>query len=204
MRTVLGETAPTLDDLVQDPSLEEVWINGPDQVFVAGSGVSRAVPISLSAIEIRGFVERVLRQTGRRVDVSSPFVDASLPDGSRLHVVIPDITKAHWSVNIRKFSQSLRGLGDLMGVGVLSLEAADYLGDAVAAGKSVLVSGATQAGKTTMLMALLDAIPHSERIVTVEETFELALHRPDHVGMQCRGKALRERGRSLFADWSRG
>ncbi len=109
MRTVLGETAPTLDDLVQNPSLEEVWINGPDQVFVAESGVSRAVPMSLSAIEIRGFVERVLRQTGRRVDVSSPFVDASLPDGSRLHVVIPDITKAHWSVNIRKFSQSLRG-----------------------------------------------------------------------------------------------
>ena len=98
--------------------------------------------MSLSAIEIRGFVERVLRQTGRRVDVSSPFVDASLPDGSRLHVVIPDITKAHWSVNIRKFSQCLRRLGDLMGVGVLSLEAADYLGDAVGAGKSVLVESA--------------------------------------------------------------
>ena len=90
MLTVLGETAPTLDDLVLDPSLEEVWINGPDQVFVAESGVSRAVPMNLSAMEIRGFVERVLRQTGRRVDVSSPFVDASLPDGSRLHVVIPD------------------------------------------------------------------------------------------------------------------
>lgn len=194
MLTVLGEMAPTLDDLVLDPSLEEVWINGPDQVFVAESGVSRAVPMSLSAMEIRGFVERVLRQTGRRVDVSSPFVDASLPDGSRLHVVIPDITKAHWSVNIRKFSQSLRGLGDLVAVGVLSLEAADYLRDVVAGGKSVLVSGATQAGKTTMLMALLDAIPHSERIVTVEETFELALHRPDHVGMQCRGESLEGTG----------
>ena len=194
MRTVLGETAPTLDDLVLDPSLEEVWINGPDQVFVAEGGVSRAVSMSLSAMEIRGFVERVLRQTGRRVDVSSPFVDASLSDGSRLHVVIPDITKAHWSVNIRKFSQSLRGLGDLVGVGVLSLEAADYLRDAVAGGKSVLVSGATQAGKTTMLMALLDAIPDSERIVTVEETFELALHRPDHVGMQCRGESLEGTG----------
>ncbi|MDP4633732.1 MAG: ATPase, T2SS/T4P/T4SS family, partial [Pontimonas sp.] len=141
MLTVFGGTAPTLDDLVLDPSLEEVWINGPDQVFVAESGVSRAVPISLSAMEIRGFVERVLRQTGRRVDVSSPFVDASLPDGSRLHVVIPDITKAHWSVNIRKFSQSLRGLGDLVDVGVLSLESAHYLRGAVAGGKSVLVSG---------------------------------------------------------------
>ena len=189
-----SETINSLDTLIADPTLEEVWINDPDQVFVAESGVSRAVPMSLSAMEIRGFVERVLRQTGRRVDVSSPFVDASLSDGSRLHVVIPDITKAHWSVNIRKFSQSLRGLGDLVDVGVLSLEAADYLRGAVAGGKSVLVSGATQAGKTTMLMALLDAIPDSERIVTVEETFELALHRPDHVGMQCRGESLEGTG----------
>ena len=185
---------PTLDDLVADPALEEVWINGPDQVFVAEDGISRPVPMALSAMDIRGFVERVLRQTGRRVDVSSPFVDASLPDGSRLHVVIPDITKEHWSVNIRKFSQSLRGLGDLVEVGVLSREAADYLRGAVASGQSVLVSGATQAGKTTMLMALIDAISHSERIVTVEETFELALHRPDHVGMQCRGESLEGTG----------
>ncbi len=184
----------TLDDLVADPALEEVWVNGPDQVFVAENGISRSVPMVLSAMDIRGFVERVLRQTGRRVDVSSPFVDASLPDGSRLHVVIPDITKKHWSINVRKFSQSLRSLGDLVEVGVLSHEAADYLGEAVTSGQSVLVSGATQAGKTTMLMALLDAISDSERIITVEETFELALHRPDHVGMQCRGESLEGTG----------
>ena len=194
MQTAALTIPPTLDDLVADPALEEVWVNGPDQVFVAEGGISRAVPMALTAMDIRGFVERVLRQTGRRVDVSSPFVDASLPDGSRLHVVIPDITKEHWSVNIRKFSQSLRGLGDLVAVGVLNHEAADYLRDAVASGQSVLVSGATQAGKTTMLMALLDAISHSERIVTVEETFELALHRPDHVGMQCRGESLEGTG----------
>ena len=167
MQTAALTSPPTLDDLVADPALEEVWVNGPDQVFVAEGGVSRSVPMALTALDIRGFVERVLRQTGRRVDVSSPFVDASLPDGSRLHVVIPDITKEHWSVNIRKFSQSLRGLGDLVEVGVLNHEAASYLRDAVASGQSVLVSGATQAGKTTMLMALLDAISHAERIVTV-------------------------------------
>ena len=190
MQTAALTSPPTLDDLVADPALEEVWVNGPDQVFVAEGGVSRSVPMALTAMDIRGFVERVLRQTGRRVDVSSHFVDASLPDGSRLHVVITDITKEHWSVNIRKFSQSLRGLGDLVTVGVLSHEAVNYLRDAVASGQSILVSGATQAGKTTMLMALLDAISHAERIVTVEETFELALHRPDHVGMQCRGASL--------------
>ena len=194
MTSLWSDTTLSLDDLVSDPTLEEVWVNGPNQVFVAQGGISRSVPMALSALEIRGFVERVLRQTGRRVDVSRPFVDASLPDGSRLHVVIPDITKEHWSVNIRKFSHSLRSLEDLVGAGVLSSEASAYLHDAVVAGKSVLVSGATQAGKTTMLMALLDAIPHSERIVTVEETFELSLPRPDHVGMQCRGESLEGTG----------
>lgn len=194
MTTVMHDHALTLDELVADPALEEVWVNGPNQVFVAEAGVSRAVSMNVSAMEVRGFVERVLRHTGRRVDVSSPFVDASLPDGSRLHVVIPDITREHWSVNVRKFSQSLRGLADLVTAGVLSAEAAEYLGDAVASGQSVLVSGATQAGKTTMLMALLDAIADSERIVTVEETFELVLHRQDHVGMQCRGESLEGTG----------
>lgn len=92
MTTVMRENALTLDELVVDPAFEEVWVNGPNQVFVAEAGVSRAVAMNLSVMEIRGFIERVLRHTGRRVDVSSPFVDASLPDGSRLHVVIPDIT----------------------------------------------------------------------------------------------------------------
>ena len=194
MSTIGPGAALTLDALVADTSLEEVWVNGPDQVFVAEGGVSRRVDMSLSALEIRGFVERVLRTTGRRVDVSRPFVDASLPDGSRLHVVIPDITQEHWSLNIRKFSQTLRSLDDLIAAGVLSRQAADYLKNCVREGKSVLVSGATQAGKTTMLMALLAAVPDSERIVTVEETFELALDRPDHVGMQCRGESLEGTG----------
>ncbi len=113
MTTVVGESPTSLDDLVANPSLEEVWVNGPNQVLVAEGGVSRPVPMDVSAMDIRAFVERTLRFTGRRVDVSSPFVDASLPDGSRLHVVIPDITREHWSINIRKFSPSLRSLDGL-------------------------------------------------------------------------------------------
>ena len=194
MSTAVSEGTTTLDDLVSNPSLEKVWVNGPNQVFVAEGGVSRPVPMDVSALDIRAFVERTLRFTGRRVDVSSPFVDASLPDGSRLHVVIPDITREHWSINIRKFSQSLRSLDDLVTAEVMTAAAATYLRESVADGKSVLVSGATQAGKTTMLMALLDAIDDRERIVTVEETFELALNRSDHVGMQCRGESLEGTG----------
>ncbi|KRO38388.1 MAG: hypothetical protein ABR66_03270, partial [Microbacteriaceae bacterium BACL25 MAG-120322-bin65] len=188
--TGFGVLQPFLDD----PEIEEIWINGPQSVFVASQGVSRALSLSVTGEDIRGLVERMLRHTGRRVDVSNPFVDASLPDGSRLHVVIPDITREHWSVNIRKFSTSLRELADLVQAEVLPLQAAHYLRSLVREGKSILISGATQAGKTTLLTALLAAVSDQERIVTVEETFELNLQHPDHVGLQCRGPSLEGTG----------
>ena len=185
-----GSLQPYLDD----PTVEEVWINAPDRIFIARAGLSEHLPIALSPEIIKALVERMLRPTGRRVDMSQPFVDASLPDGSRLHVAIPDITRAHWSVNIRKFSPSLRTLADLVHADVLSLAAAHYLRSVVIAGKSILISGATQAGKTTMLTALLHAAPSHERVVTVEETFELNLDQVDHVGLQCRSASLEGTG----------
>ena len=185
-----GSLQPYLDD----PTVEEVWINAPDRIFIARAGLSEHLPITLTPETIKALVERMLRPTGRRVDMSQPFVDASLPDGSRLHVAIPDITRAHWSVNIRKFSPSLRTLADLVHAEVLSLAAAHYLRSVVIAGKSILISGATQAGKTTMLTALLHAAPSHERVVTVEETFELNLDQVDHVGLQCRSASLEGTG----------
>ena len=183
-----------LQQFLDDPGVEEIWINSPEKVFVARAGVSERVQVSLTAESIRGLVERMLRPTGRRIDMSQPFVDASLPDGSRLHVAIPDITRQHWSVNIRKFAARLRSLEDLAGAGAMSADASRYLAELVREGASVLVSGATQAGKTTLLNALLDAVPAHERIVTVEETFELSLHRDDHAGLQCRGPSLEGTG----------
>jgi pilus assembly protein CpaF len=183
-----------LQQFLDDPGIEEIWINSPDHVFIARAGVSERVHVSLTPESIRGLVERMLRPTGRRIDMSQPFVDASLPDGSRLHVAIPDITRQHWSVNIRKFAARLRSLDDLVGAGAMSKNASGYLAGLVREGASILVSGATQAGKTTLLNALLDAVPAYERIVTVEETFELSLHRDDHVGLQCRGPSLEGTG----------
>jgi len=185
-----GALQPYLDD----PSVEEIWINSPTHIFVARAGLSERLGLELSAEAVRGLVERMLRPTGRRIDVSQPFADASLPDGSRLHVAIPDITRRHWSVNIRKFAASIRSLSHLVDAGAFSVEAADFLHNAVNDGKSILVSGATQAGKTTVLNALLDAVPARERIVTVEETFELSLDRDDVVGLQCRGPSLEGTG----------
>ncbi|MEN9740343.1 MAG: hypothetical protein RLZ72_609 [Actinomycetota bacterium] len=180
--------------LLDDPSIEEIWVNGTDAVFVARSGRHERLDLAVSAEETRALVERMLRQSRRRIDYSQPFVDASLPDGSRLHVVIPPITRGAWSVNIRKFSRTLLRLDDLVGSKTLPKVAANLLSESIRSGATILVSGATQAGKTTMLAALCGELPDTERIVTVEETFELALANTDVVGLQCRGPSLEGTG----------
>lgn len=188
--TGYGPLQPYLDD----PTVEELWINAPDRIFIARGGVSERLPLSLTDSAVRDLVERMLQATGRRVDLSQPFVDASLPDGSRLHVVIPDITRRHWAVNVRKFLPTVRSLGHLVASGSLAEEGARILRAAMADGRSVLVSGATHAGKTTLLGALIAACPPEHRIVTVEETFELAVSAPDIVSLQGRQASLEGSG----------
>jgi pilus assembly protein CpaF len=183
-----------LQAYLDDPEVEEIWINGPERVFVARAGVPELTDVQVSASEIRDLVERMLQSSGRRVDLSSPFVDASLPDGSRLHVVIPDVTRRYWAVNIRKFSKRIRDLNRLVALGSLTQQSAGFLRACVLAGQNILVSGATQSGKTTLLNALLSAARPSDRIVTVEETFELDLDAEDTVAMQCRQPSLEGTG----------
>jgi pilus assembly protein CpaF len=183
-----------LQPLLDDPSIEEIWMNAPDRVFVARSGRSELTDIALEAHQVRHLVERMLQSTGRRIDASSPFVDASLPDGSRLHVVIPDITSTHWSINIRKFARTITSLDDLVERKSLTRKLADVLVAEMGKGTNILVSGATQAGKTTMLNALLNSVAERERIVTVEETFELNCRARDVVAMQCRQPNLEGQG----------
>lgn len=177
-----------------DPRIEEIWINAPDRVFVARGGVPELTTTILTGEEVRDLVERMLRSSGRRVDLSSPFVDAMLPDGSRLHVVIPDITREHWTVNIRKFVVRASHLDDLVRLGTLTRPAATFLEAAVVAGLNILVAGGTQAGKTTMLNCLAAAIPSRERVVTCEEVFELKIPLRDVAGMQCRQPSLEGTG----------
>ncbi|MEI2268495.1 ATPase, T2SS/T4P/T4SS family [Microbacterium sp. No. 7] len=183
-----------LQALLDDPDIEEIWINAPDKVFIAREGRSERAPIVLSDTAVRDLVERMLHATGRRVDLSQPFVDASLPDGSRLHVVIPDITRRHWAVNIRKFLTRFRTLDDLVAAGSVRPEAASVLRAAMRDGTSVIVSGATHAGKTTLLGALIASAPAEDRIVTVEETFELNAQAPDLVALQGRQPSLEGTG----------
>lgn len=183
-----------LQPLLDDPEIEEFWINEPGLVFAARGGVTEHTGLTLTEAEVRDLVERMLQSSGRRVDLSSPFVDASLPDGSRLHVVIPDVTRRHWAVNVRKFNHRIRDLHRLVALGTLTTQAAEFLRMCVLAGLSILVSGATQAGKTTMLGALLAASRTADRIITVEETFELAVAARDTVALQCRQPSLEGTG----------
>jgi pilus assembly protein CpaF len=177
-----------------DPTVEEIWINEPTRVFVARHGVHELTTTVLTSDQVRDLVERMLKSSGRRVDLSTPFVDAMLPDGSRLHVVIPDITRAHWSVNVRKFVVRATHLDDLVELGTLTSQVARFLAAAVTSGLNILVSGGTQAGKTTLLNCLTAAIPSRERVVTAEEVFELKVPLPDVVAMQCRQPSLEGTG----------
>jgi pilus assembly protein CpaF len=179
---------------MSDPTIEEVWINSPERIFIARAGKSELTNLLLSADEVRNIVERALMWGGRRLDLSHPFVDARLPDGSRLHVAIPEITAQHWAVNIRKHLMRNMSIEDLINLGVMSPLIGTTLINSVRAGLNILVSGGTQAGKTTLLNALAGAIPRNERLVTIEEVFELSPQLPDVVQMQTRSANLQGEG----------
>ncbi len=183
-----------LQKYFDDPTVEEIWINEPSRIFIARNGIAELTTTLLSHDDVRDLVERMLKSSGRRVDLSSPFVDAVLPDGSRLHVVIPDITREHWFVNVRKFVVKADSMDDLVRLGTLSRQAGHFLEAAVASGLNVLVAGGTQAGKTTMLNCLASAIPVRERVVTCEEVFELRIPHRDVAAMQCRQPSLEGTG----------
>lgn len=183
-----------LQPLLDDPEIEEIWLNGTGHVHVAREGVAERTGLRLSDTTVRDLVERMLQATGRRVDISQPFVDASLPDGSRLHVAIADVVRGSWAVNIRKFLPKYRSLEALTAQGMMPAAVAERLRAAMNDGRTVIVSGATHAGKTTMLGALLASCADSQRIVTVEETFELAIEGPDLVALQGRQSSLEGTG----------
>ncbi len=179
---------------MEDPEIEEVWINSPNRIFAARSGVSHLTNVVMSGEDVRGLIERLLMWGGRRLDLSNPFVDARLPDGSRLHVAIPEITATHWAVNIRKHLVRGKSLQDLRDMGVMDNQVALFLYECASSGLNILVSGSTQAGKTTLLNALVSAAPLNSRTITIEEVFELKPRLPDCVALQTRAANLQGEG----------
>jgi pilus assembly protein CpaF len=195
-RRVLDSVAGfgALQRYFDDGDVEEIWINSPGRVFVARAGQAELTSTILTASEVRDLAERMLRSSGRRIDVSTPFVDAMLPDGSRLHVVIPDITREHWALNIRRFIVRASHLDDLVAMGSFPRNVSRFLEAAVVSGLNILVSGGTHSGKTTLLNCLAATIPASERVITCEEVFELNIPLPDVVSLQTRQPSLEGTG----------
>ena len=189
-----AKIAGPLQKFLEEDSVEEIWINGPNRIFLARHGKSELAPLIISSQEIRDIVERMLAWSGRRVDLSQPFVDARLPNGARLHVVIPDITSEYWTVNIRKKAIPAFALNDLVAAESISDDVAGLLRILVNSGGNLLISGATQAGKTTVLNCLLGELPVSARLITIEEVFELTPRVADHVGLQTRQPNLEGAG----------
>jgi pilus assembly protein CpaF len=171
-----------LEPLLADPTITEVMLNGPGCAYIERSGRLEPVALGLDAATIVHLVERVVAPLGLRLDRSSPMVDARLPDGSRLHAVIPPLAVDGPCVTIRRFGARAVAL-EKFGVDHL---ASASLRAAVAAGWNLLVAGATSAGKTTLLNALSQEIPHTERVVTIEETAELRLAQPHLVRLEAR------------------
>ncbi len=189
-----------LQRLLEDPTVEEIWINEPSRVFVARNGRHELTNVILSRAEVQELVERMLKSSGRRIDLSQPFVDAMLPAGHRLHVVLEGISREFAAVNIRKFVLKAARLNDLVRLGSMPAAAARFLEAAVLAGQNIVVAGGTQAGKTTMLNCLAASIPGGDRIISAEEVFELRFSHPDWVPMQTRQAGLEGTGEVSLRD----
>jgi pilus assembly protein CpaF len=176
----------SLQEIIQDPEIEEIWINSPDRVFISKNAETTQLHLGLDGLAVRQAVEKMLRDSGRRLDRSEPFVDATLANGSRLHVVIPDVTRENWAVNIRKFPSTVLKMSDLVNRNSLTHELAEFIKSQFHLGKNILISGATQAGKTTVLCALLEESKLGDRLISIEETFEVRTSHFDWVAMQSR------------------
>lgn len=179
-----------INNLLNDSSVEEIWINSPGKIFVSKNGISELTNNVLNENELIVLLEQLLRNSGRRLDLTHPFVDATLPDGSRLHAVIPNITQKWPAINIRKFKESSLKLNDLFENKMFPPNIYQFLKELNKSAKNVLISGTTGAGKTTFLSALLNTLPRKTRIITCEEVFELKLNTVDQVSMQTRDKNL--------------
>jgi pilus assembly protein CpaF len=194
-----------LEELLTDPAVEEVMVNGHERVYVERGGRIEQADIRFPSEQaLRDAIERILTPLGRRVDELSPMVDARLEDGSRVHVVIPPLAVDGPSLSIRRFSAVRPGPRELVELGTLTNELHDELAAAVGARRSILVSGGTGSGKTTLLNALSAFIDETERVVTIEDAAELRLRQPHVVRLESRPANVEGRGLVTIRDLLRG
>jgi pilus assembly protein CpaF len=186
---------------LNDETITEIMVNGPNQVYVERSGkLERTDVVFRSDEHVLHIIEKIVAPLGRRIDESSPMVDARLPDGSRVNAVIPPISLVGPSITIRKFAKDPFTIDDLINFGTLSLEMAAFLEAAVKARLNVVVSGGTGSGKTTTLNVLSSFIPEGERIVTIEDAAELQLSQEHVVSLETRPANIEGKGAITIRD----
>ncbi len=192
-----GPLQPYLDD----PAVSEVMVNGPDSVYVECNGrITRTTASFADEQHLRQIIERIVSRVGRRIDESSPLVDARLADGSRVNAVIPPLAFSGSTLTIRKFSRNPLQVADLISFGTLTPEMAELLRACVEARLNIIVSGGTGTGKTTLLNVLSSFIPENERIVTIEDAVELQLQQQHVVRLESRPANIEGKGEITIRD----
>ncbi len=190
-----------LEPLLQNDSITEVMVNGPRQIFIEQAGKLKLTDVHFyDNVHLMNIIERILTPLGRRVDESSPLVDARLADGSRVNIIIPPLSLVGPVITIRKFSKRALSMDDLISFGTLSEDMGMFLDACVKARLNILVSGGTGSGKTTTLNVLSSFIPHTDRIVTIEDAAELRLQQKHVVTLESRPANLEGHGAITIRD----
>src|SRR4051794_33160759 len=190
-----------IEPFLRDPDITEIMVNGPDQIYIERAGrIFTAEGGFNDDAHVKRTIDKIVGRIGRRVDESSPMVDARLPDGSRVNAIIPPLAVDAPVLTIRKFSADPYEVDDLIGFGTFSRVVADFLEECVRGRLNILVSGGTGAGKTTTLNVLSSFIPNDERIITVEDAAELQLHQEHLVRLEARPPNIEGRGEVRIRD----
>jgi len=190
-----------IQQFLEDTSVTEVMVNGTDSIYIERAGKLHMTPARfVSDDHLRRVIERIVGQVGRRIDESSPMVDARLPDGSRVNAIIPPLSVRGPALTIRKFAHDPFGVDDLVGFGTLTHDLAEFLSRCVEGKLNILVTGGTGTGKTTLLNVLSSFIPGDERTVTIEDAVELQMHQDHVVTLESRPPNIEGRGEVTIRD----
>jgi pilus assembly protein CpaF len=191
-----------IEELMEDEEVSEIMINGMESIFYEKNGVIRKFSENFeSEDDLYLMIERIVSKHNRKVNLKEPIVDTKCPDGSRVHVVLPPVSVTGPVVTIRKFLNKARTLNDLIACSGISEAAAGFLKNAIRDRKTILISGGTSSGKTTLLNALIDEIDEGERIITIEDSAELKLDgRENAISLECRNKTAEGVGEITLRD----